>query len=201
MSRNTKIQKQYLRDRFIDFTSTTASIADQFLKNSNYDLELAINNYYLSSQVSNNVNDNKALNKIFNKYKEPNQDVIGIDGTLQYIEDLGYEPEDKVILALAEFLRAPSIGVFDKNSFILNWQSYWKLLLSDLYGSKIDYWVSFLQKENKATISKDSWNMFYVFLQEFENDPKLETYDDTAAWPSLIDEFVEDYKQNLSQSL
>lgn len=40
--------------------------------------------------------------------------------------------------------------------------------------------------------------MFYLFLQDFEKDPRLKEYDDTAAWPSLIDEFVEDYRERLT---
>jgi DCN1-like protein 1/2 len=41
--------------------------------------------------------------------------------------------------------------------------------------------------------------MFFVFLQEYEQDPSLESYDETAAWPSLIDEFVEYHKEHLQQ--
>lgn len=115
-------QKRQLRDQFIDFTHTTSSIADQFLKSSNYDLELAINEY-LSYQASPSRKDNKKLTAIFDQYKEPDSDIIGIDGTIKYIEDLGYEPEDKVALALAEFLESPSAGVFKRTSFILKWQS------------------------------------------------------------------------------
>lgn len=124
MFRNSKIQTQQLRDRFIDFTSTTASIADHYLKTSNYDLELAINTYYRHSSSSVNLRDNKALNQIFNNYKDSaDADIIGIDGTIKYIEDLGYEPEDKVVLALAEFLESPSTAIFERKKFISKWQS------------------------------------------------------------------------------
>jgi len=111
-----------LRDQFIDFTHTTSAIAEQFLKSTNYDLELAINEY-LSYQASPSHKDNKKLSAIFDSYKEPNSDIIGIDGTIKYIEDLGYEPEDKVALALAEFLESPSAGVFNRQNFMLKWQS------------------------------------------------------------------------------
>lgn len=116
-------QKRQLRDQFIDFTHTTSAIAEQFLKSTNYDLELAINEYYLSYQPSTERKDNKKLAAIFDKYKDPDSDIIGIDGTIKYIEDLGYEPEDKVALALAEFLESPSAGVFERKSFILKWQT------------------------------------------------------------------------------
>ncbi|KAH3687297.1 hypothetical protein WICPIJ_001720 [Wickerhamomyces pijperi] len=243
MSRSRNIQTQQLRDQFIDFTSTTAPIADHYLKGANYDLEVAINTYYRHSQTSANTRDNKPLNNIFNQYKDStNPEIIGIDGTIKYIEDLGYQPEDKVVLALAEFLESPSVGVFERKKFILKWESakveniktmksymkyldvrlktdqeylktvyqftyafvldegkkllldYWRLLLSEQYGDKLELWVAFLEKEGKKSVSKDVWNMFYLFLQDFVKDPQLENYDETAAWPSLIDEFVEDFK-------
>lgn len=243
MSRQNRVNQQ-LRDRFIDFTHTNGSIADKFLKSSKWDLELAINNF-LSHQASGNGKD-KSLSAIFDKYKDDSGD-IGIDGTIEYLEDLGREPEDKVTLALAEFLESPCIGKFQRQNFIIKWQSvsaktledmtkylevlddklendigylkqvyqfaftflleegqrtlpletaisYWDLLLKDKFGSKIDDWTDFLNRERKQAVSKDTWNMFFVFLLEFEKDPKLENYDETAAWPSLIDEFMEDYK-------
>lgn len=73
---------------------------------------------------------------------------------------------------------------------------YWTLLLGPLYGDKLETWLNFLHTEWKKDISRDTWNMFFLFLQEWDKDPNLESYDDTAAWPSLIDEFVEYYKQH-----
>lgn len=85
-------------------------------------MELAINEY-LSYQASSSRKDNRKLAAIFDSYKDPDSDIIGIDGTIKYIEDLGYEPEDKVTLALADFLESPSAGVFNRKNFILKWQS------------------------------------------------------------------------------
>lgn len=84
---------------------------------------MAINEYYLSYQPSTERKDNKKLAAIFDNYKDPDSDIIGIDGTIKYIEDLGYEPEDKVALALAEFLESPLAGVFERKSFIMKWQT------------------------------------------------------------------------------
>lgn len=46
---------------------------------------------------------------------------IEIEGTIQYLEDLGYDAEDPVALVLAYFLESPSTGVFKKDSFINQW--------------------------------------------------------------------------------
>lgn len=91
------------------------------MRNANYDLEVAINDY-LSYQSTPNKKDNKNLSKIFDSYRDEGSEDIGIDGTIRYLADLGFQPEDKVVLALAEFLKSPSAGVFHRNSFILQWQ-------------------------------------------------------------------------------
>ncbi|CEP21421.1 Defective in cullin neddylation protein 1 [Cyberlindnera jadinii] len=69
--------------------------------------------------------------------------------------------------------------------------AYWDLLLTPVYGAKVGIWCDFLNESWKRAISKDTWNMFYVFLQDWDKDPELKLYDEEAAWPSLIDEFVE----------
>jgi DCN1-like protein 1/2 len=48
---------------------------------------------------------------------------IGIDGTINYIQDLGVALEDPVVLALAYKLDAPTMGQFPKQRFIKGWQS------------------------------------------------------------------------------
>lgn len=73
---------------------------------------------------------------------------------------------------------------------------YWTLLLFPVYGEIINDWIEFLNREWKQSISKDSWTMFLVFLDEYKEDKQFSTYDETAAWPSLIDSFVEYFKEN-----
>lgn len=48
---------------------------------------------------------------------------IGIDGTISYIQDLGLELEDPLVLAVATLLKSPSVGCFPKSLFILGWLS------------------------------------------------------------------------------
>ena len=51
--------------------------------------------------------------------------------------------------------------------------------------------IEFL-KENQAHIkcmNKDQWDVFYEFSRTM--DDNFTGYSDTAAWPSLLDEYVE----------
>ncbi|WFD19580.1 Scaffold-type E3 ligase [Malassezia caprae] len=52
-----------------------------------------------------------------------------------------------------------------------------------------DLWKRFLTTaSNLRVISKDTWTQFLAFMREI--DPRFETHDYEAAWPSVIDEFV-----------
>ena len=51
-------------------------------------------------------------------------------------------------------------------------------------------WLTFLQEHPEIRgIPRDSWNMFLNLVESVGND--LSLYDDTEAWPSLFDDFVE----------
>ena len=57
----------------------------------------------------------------------------------------------------------------------------------------LDLWISFLQQSEGKPITKDTWKMFYHFLESVK--PDLSNYDDTDAWPILFDEFFEFEKE------
>lgn len=85
---------------------------------------------------------------------------------------------------------------------------YWKLLLeSNINETYNDYesikerlhqWYTFINEEHKRNISKDSWEMFYIFFVTIlVKDPKsFGDYDEMSAWPSFIDGYVEYLKEN-----
>jgi DCN1-like protein 1/2 len=65
----------------------------------------------------------------------------------------------------------------------------WKIILADKYG-KLDTWCHFLTEQYKKPVTRDTWNLFYDFVQTVPSD--FSTYDpDAGAWPLVIDEFVE----------
>lgn len=84
--------------------------------------------------------------------------------------------------------------------------TFWELLLPhapvyDVDGTKAaagrpsfspvqwELWKRFLTTaSNLRVVSKDTWTQFLAFMQEI--DPRFETHDYEAAWPSVIDEFV-----------
>lgn len=60
-------------------------------------------------------------------------------------------------------------------------------------------WKRFLTEEaNVRIVSKDTWSQFLEFTQEI--DPSFASHDFDAAWPSVIDEFVEWARKQLAHN-
>jgi len=63
------------------------------------------------------------LTTLFNQYKDPHADEITIDGTIKLCEDLGVNPEDVVLLAIAFELKSRRIGEWNKQGWIEGWKN------------------------------------------------------------------------------
>lgn len=64
----------------------------------------------------------------------------------------------------------------------------WRLVFTIHTPEILDKWLNFLEKHpNIRGIPKDTWNMFLNFAETCD----ITSYDDTEAWPSLFDDFVE----------
>lgn len=75
--------------------------------------------------------------------------------------------------------------------------SLWKLVFSQNYPPILDKWLNYLSANTTVKgISKDTWDMFLIFVNQIGDD--LESYDDSEAWPSLLDDFVE-FELNLGK--
>lgn len=69
--------------------------------------------------------------------------------------------------------------------------SLWRLVFTVHTPDILQRWLDFLeQHQNIRGVPKDTWNMFLNFVETCD----IEHYDDTEAWPSLFDDFVE-YEQ------
>ena len=82
------------------------------------------------------------LEKIFNQYKgasihylaldlfhsnsilklDPDEDDITVEGTLSLCKDLGVDPEDVVLLAVACELQSPAVGRWRKAGWLQGWR-------------------------------------------------------------------------------
>lgn len=68
--------------------------------------------------------------------------------------------------------------------------SLWRLVFSQSEPPILTRWLEFLEKHPTIRgIPKDTWDMFLNFAESIGDD--LSSYDESEAWPSLFDDFVE----------
>ncbi|CAM8957773.1 unnamed protein product [Rhodiola kirilowii] len=70
----------------------------------------------------------------------------------------------------------------------------WQLLFAEKQWPLVDHWCQFLQERHNKAITRDTWSQLLEFARNV--DPSLTNYDAEAAWPYLIDEFVEYLNEN-----
>lgn len=76
----------------------------------------------------------------------------------------------------------------------------WKLVFSQREPPILERWLEFLEKHPTVRgIPRDTWNMFLNFSESIGDD--LSAYDDTEAWPSLFDDFVECENDQTNQNI
>lgn len=73
----------------------------------------------------------------------------------------------------------------------------WKLVFSRNVPAVLDRWFAYLENRQLRGISRDTWYMFLNFTEAIE--PDFENYDDSEAWPSLFDDFVESERELVKQ--
>jgi len=69
----------------------------------------------------------------------------------------------------------------------------WTTLYKGRWGL-LDKWIQFLQQENKKSISRDTWQQLYEFIEQ--NPSTIVNHDPTSSWPVAIDEFVDWVKEH-----
>lgn len=76
----------------------------------------------------------------------------------------------------------------------------WKLVFSVREPPILQRWLSFLETHQHIRgIPRDTWNMFLNFSEAVGDD--LSMYDDTEAWPSIFDDFVEYENDQVNQNI
>lgn len=72
----------------------------------------------------------------------------------------------------------------------------WELVFTYRKPPLLQRWCEFLQENGTRGISRDTWTMFLPFINTIKTD--FSNYDESEAWPSLFDDFVEQEQEKIS---
>ncbi|KAF1991304.1 hypothetical protein K402DRAFT_389475 [Aulographum hederae CBS 113979] len=127
---HTPAQRQMI-GQFVAFTNSGRTAATQALRQSNWNLEQAVNGFYSSNASASNNTHKAALSKLFDKYRDDpkSADTISMDGMQKYMTDVGVSPEDVSFLILSELVQSPSMGEMERNGFVTGWSGAGMALL------------------------------------------------------------------------
>lgn len=161
-------------------------MATKWLEEHKWNLESAID-AYLSRQVSQEKKKPSSydpkLVEIFDKYSEEgDSNRIDVDGTILYLEDLGFDPEDPISLTLAFFLKAPSMGVFERAAFLDHWQEAKCNTLPKMKKYITAFHEEVYQKDN---LFQELYNFTFGFLMEVPGQ-RLLSYETAADYWKLL---------------
>jgi DCN1-like protein 1/2 len=53
-----------------------------------------------------------------------------------------------------------------------------------------DWYIEYLNKKWNKTVNRDMWNMTYEFFQKSKDDETMSWWDESGAWPGVLDDFV-----------
>ncbi|KAL1635070.1 Scaffold-type E3 ligase [Diplodia intermedia] len=118
------VRNQSAIQQVVNFTSCDRTTAARILRNHNWNAEQAINGYFNNGGGSGGAKAYEAnLNQIFDKYVDNPQDKdsVGVDGTMQYLQDLDVPLDDITSLAVLELVQAPTMGEITRKGFVEGW--------------------------------------------------------------------------------
>lgn len=213
-STNTQSSKSALRTQFCNVTLALPEVATTFLEKHKWNVQLAVRAFYNEQGPLPAAAPSKALVQIFDKYKDPESpETIQVDGTLAYLEDLGFDPEHLISLTLAYVLKSPQMGEFTRLSFLEMWT---QLNISTIAAMR-EY---ILERHHSVQTSPQEFERLYQYVFDFVrgSDTRIKAigYEDaTLYWRMLLSEnedlaeckdrldqwytFIEENKINISK--
>lgn len=75
----------------------------------------------------------------------------------------------------------------------------WQIVFSVRQSPLLDRWIEYLDKHPGGGVPRDTWDMFLHLNDQLGGD--LSLYDDSHAWPSIFDDFVEYENDRMNQNV
>ncbi|KAG2494561.1 hypothetical protein HYH03_007327 [Edaphochlamys debaryana] len=120
MNRLTKPQKDKIT-QFRSITGSSEKVATECLKSSGWGVEQAIDMFYTSGLAAQATTtgglDLRGVESMYQRYKEPGDDKISVDGITRFCEDLEVDPTDIVVLVVSYYMNAAVMCEYSKDEF------------------------------------------------------------------------------------
>ncbi|XP_050368407.1 uncharacterized protein LOC126786593 [Argentina anserina] len=147
--------------QFMTITGASEKVSLQTLKASDWHLEGAFDIFYSQPQIQAHT-DSRHLEKLYNRYKDPNVDMILADGISLLCTDLKVDPQDIVMLVVSWHMKAATMCEFSRNEFIDGLDALGIDSLEKL-GEKIPFMRSELKDEQKF---REIYNFAFGWAKE-----------------------------------
>lgn len=133
----------------------------------------------------------RSIEQIWARYADGN--TMQVEGTIQYVQDLGLSLEDPAVLALAYELKSPEVGVFVKDGFISGWSSYACATIGDM-AACVRQWSRIIEHafKDKNPDMNDPANSYFAKIYRFtfkyllSDGQRLLSREDAVAYWNLL---------------
>ncbi|EOA87345.1 uncharacterized protein SETTUDRAFT_163315 [Exserohilum turcica Et28A] len=219
-------QQKAAIQQFMNFTQVDRNSAIRTLKSYGWDAQSAVNAYYGSGvdgsgSLATTAASKAALNTLFDKYREADaqdKDIIGAEGTMTYLEDIGVHAEGLDSLATLEIIQTPAMGEMHREGFVKGWferncdtldkqRAYMQSLKQDLPNNKelftrVYKYTFFVAKApGQKAVPLDNAGVFWEVLFTSPLSPVKWTTDSTP-WLSWWTEFTNsEWKKSVNKDM
>ncbi|KAK4215518.1 Cullin binding-domain-containing protein, partial [Rhypophila decipiens] len=176
--------------QFVQITNATKENAQRYLKNANYDIDLAAN--LADSGRSQGDNIDVKLNAIFDSFlseeaKSSNASTMEIESFEKYLQQLGVSLENHEIFVLLYVTHATVLGKLSRKDFVEGWtEAYQKEgVKADLASQKQYLKQCMTRFKNDAEFFKQVYRHAFVIGKE-ESQKSLEKDTAVAFWDTLF---------------
>jgi len=172
-------QREKVRN-FVVFTTSSEAVAINALKQNDWNLEAACDNYFANpdayavaeakSAKKSAAADPAKIDSLFESYRDRGSDVIGGEGGMdRFFTDLGVDQEDVLTLIIAWQFKASTLGEFTRNE----WReglTYWKCDDTPKLKEKLPAFRALITEQQ-------NFKEFYNFVFQYGKDTKTKGLD------------------------
>ncbi|EKX40557.1 hypothetical protein GUITHDRAFT_113343 [Guillardia theta CCMP2712] len=116
--RSQTVEQQNLCHQFSEITQASPEVAASILRKCKWNIRQAIEVYWESADFCSPAVDSSAIEALFDKYKDSDDNAIGVDGLINFCNDLEIPPDDLRMLYFCYNLKAKSAVRWTNAEFV-----------------------------------------------------------------------------------